>query len=293
MTQPTAHLKGLLITALGVVILSPDALLIRLLDLDVWTLVFWRGLGIACIVGALACYRQKAAPSKVVRNLGRRGLLLSMSMALGIPLFVAGVSHTDAANVLVIIAASPLFAGLFSWLLMRERPTAATLLAIFAGITGVVVTASGSIGGPDFFGNLAAVGCAMLLGMNFTLLRQMRQRDMTGAYALGGAWMVLIGIILAPGLTVEVEKLPYLIILCGFVQPVSFTLIMIGPRYLPAAEASLIMLLETALGPLWVWFFLAEIPSVQAFIGGAIILSTIAAHSLIRLRQQTPNRSAP
>lgn len=291
MAQPSDHLKGLLLTCTGVLILSPDALLIRLLDLDVWTLVFWRGFGIATIVGAIACYRLRSTPLKVIASLGPSGFVLAVFMALGTLLFVTGISHTNAANVLVIIAGSPLFAALFGWLIMRERVSGVTILAILMGIAGVAITASGSIGQPDFLGNLAAVGCALVLGINFALLRRARLKDMTAAFAIGGAILAVTALAFAPTLEVATAKIPHLLILCGFVQPISFALIMLGPRFVPAAEASLVMLLETALGPVWVWLFLAESPTTRALLGGVIVFAAIAAHSLIKLRR-TADHSA-
>ena len=73
------------------------------------------------------------------------------------------------------------------------------------------------------------------------------------------------------------------------VSPVSFLLISQGPRYLPAAEVGLLMLLELVFGTLWVWLALSEAPTVNAFIGGGLLLATMVAHSLWALtRRPTP-----
>lgn len=284
MAQDSDHLKGLLLTGAGVLVLSPDALLIRLLELDVWTLLFWRGLGIALVVGVIPLLRRRIGPQRAWRGLGLSGLGVAFFFPLGITLFVMGISTTAPANVLVIIASAPLFAALFGWIVTREGVDRSTLLAIVAAMAGVAITVSGSARTADLLGNLAAIGCAISIALNFTILRRTRHLDMTAAFALGGVCLVLVAAIAAPTVTVAAPKLPYLIALCAVVQPVSFMLIMRGPRYLPAAEVSLIMLLETAFGPVWVWLVLADRPSPQAFLGGVIILATITLHSLIRLR---------
>ena len=56
------HLKGLLIAFFGIVILTPDAVLVRLADSDSWTVLFWRGIFFAAgiIVILLITYRSKA-----------------------------------------------------------------------------------------------------------------------------------------------------------------------------------------------------------------------------------------
>ncbi|MDX1425147.1 MAG: EamA/RhaT family transporter, partial [Kiloniellales bacterium] len=68
------------------------------------------------------------------------------------------------------------------------------------------------------------------------------------------------------------------------VMPAATILIATGPRYLPAPEVSLILLLETVLGPLWVWLALGEVPSQRTFLGGAIVVAALAAHALAARR---------
>ncbi len=288
MTQHTDHLKGLLIGASGVLILSPDALLIRLLAIDSATLMFWRGVGLFVVIGAIVVARHGRRSTGIVTSMGWPGAILACSYAATCGLFVIGINNTGTANVLVILASSPLFAALFGWFLIRERIERMTLVAILIGMAGVVIAASDRVGPTNLTGNVAAIGCAILLGLNFSLLRLSRGRDMTPAFALGGAILAAVSLSFAAPTSVPLDKLVYLIILCGFVQPISFVLIMQAPRYLPAAEANLLMLLESVLGPLWVWIMLSENPTSAAVSGGGIILMTIAAHSLVRLRRSKP-----
>jgi drug/metabolite transporter (DMT)-like permease len=58
-------------------------------------------------------------------------------------------------------------------------------------------------------------------------------------------------------------------------------------RYIPAAEASLMVLLETVLGPIWVWLVIGEVPTVVAAIGGIVIIGAIAGNSIVALRSET------
>ncbi|NJN06071.1 MAG: EamA family transporter, partial [Rhodobacteraceae bacterium] len=83
---------------------------------------------------------------------------------------------------------------------------------------------------------------------------------------------------------VTARDLALLLVLGLVIMPVSFGLITAGPRYLPAAEVGLLMLLETVLGPLWVWLVIGETPASGTFLGGAIVLTTLVVHSLVGLR---------
>ena len=64
---------------------------------------------------------------------------------------------------------------------------------------------------------------------------------------------------------------------------VGFLLFMAGARLIPVAESSLIGMLETVLGPLWVWLALNERPGAASLMGGALILAALLANTLIDL----------
>ena len=91
-------------------------------------------------------------------------------------------------------------------------------------------------------------------------------------------------------MSVSAAALPYLLLLGVGVLPISFTLITLGPRYLPAHEVALFMLMETILGPYWVWLALGENPGLPAILGGAVVILTLATHTIVELRR---NRQKP
>jgi drug/metabolite transporter (DMT)-like permease len=110
---------------------------------------------------------------------------------------------------------------------------------------------------------------------------------MIPAMALSGLIVALVAAPIAPAAVVlDDAQLAFMLAMGLFVVPVSFALITLGPRYLPAAEVSLLMLLETVLGPLWVWLAIGEAPGNMAFLGGSIVVATLAAHSAFALRSE-------
>ena len=66
---------------------------------------------------------------------------------------------------------------------------------------------------------------------------------------------------------------------------IPFVLVTIAPRYIPAEEVNLFFLLETILGPIWVWLVIKEEPSLETIIGGSIIIITIAIHSYLKIKK--------
>jgi drug/metabolite transporter (DMT)-like permease len=285
----SSHIKGLLITFTAVVILSPDALLVRLIHCDVWTLLFWRCLltGSMQALFLAVIYRRQFLQS--FRNIGRIGLFSAGIVTTGSFFFVNALRHTAAANALIILAATPLFSSLLSWLFLRDKIARRTWLAITICLIticfgGILLIFSGSLRSGLLFGDLLALGATLMWASNLVVLRKGKAVNMVPANLLGNLMVVPITLLAgAQPLSVSPTDMTYLIVLGGIVLPVSFTLITVGPRYLPAPEVSLILLTETILGPIWVWLALNEVPQATTLVAGVLIISTLALHTFMSL----------
>jgi drug/metabolite transporter (DMT)-like permease len=100
-----------------------------------------------------------------------------------------------------------------------------------------------------------------------------------------GALLTAVGAVpFAYPLSISGSDLAIAALLGLVVLPVSLELIWRGPRYIPAPEVSLILLLEAILGPAWIWLVLGEGPTVQAVLVGALILGTLAIHFMLARR---------
>ena len=73
-------------------------------------------------------------------------------------------------------------------------------------------------------------------------------------------------------------------LMCVMCVAIPFVLVTIAPRFIPAAEVNLFFLLETIIGSIWVWLIIKEQPSIETIQGGAIIITAIAIHSFIKLK---------
>jgi len=285
----STHAKGIVITAAGVLAITPDTLLIRLISADPWTLLACRSLlmGLAMTLG-LAVYHRRGTLA-CFRSIGRRGILLSLLLALAGLLFVMAVAHTSVANTLIIMCAAPLFAAIMSHLFLKEPVAPRTWIAVILALFGVAIIVWGSLGGGPggvhLLGDLLALGASAALAGSFTMIRGSRAINMIPAAALSGLFAGLAALPLASPLSLAPSDVGYLLLMGLVMLPVSFALTTLGPRYLPAPEVSLLMLLETFLGPLWVWLVLREEPSPQALIGGTVIVTVLVVHSAVALRR--------
>jgi drug/metabolite transporter (DMT)-like permease len=283
------HLKGLLITVLGVFILSPDALLVRLADSNTWTILFWRGLLFAFGITLIIFLTYRSTTIRQFIKTGKQGLLLGFLFGLSTIFFVTSVQHTSIANTLVIISTSPVFAALLSWALLKEKSNLRTWITMFIIIGATTIIMFDSFKNGGFWGDISALATSMLLAINFTITRQAKRINMVPAMALGGLTTAAISgafiAFTATPLLLDSPAIPYLLMM-GVVTTLAFTLITLGPRYMPAAEVGMIMPLETVFGAYLAWIFLSEAPSTHVIVGGGIIMLTLIIHAWFTLREK-------
>lgn len=280
------YTKGFLITLAGVLVITPDTLLIRLIDADSWTLLFWRGalsaVGIA--VGVFATQGVRAFGA--FRTIGLPGLSIAVIFSLGTTCFVISVNTTLVANTLFITATSPVFAALISRFVLKEAVSRRTWMTILATMAGIAIIASGSLGAGqgNVWGDLAAVGAAVSTAATFSIARAKKSASMVPAMSVAGVCVALIALCFTTTVAVPAQDVAWMAILGLVVAAGGFALLATGPRYLPAPDVSLLLLLEAILGPLLVWALLGEFPGERTLIGGAVVLVAMVASNLIALR---------
>lgn len=286
------HLKGLLITVLGVFILSPDALLIRLADSDTWTILFWRGLLFALGIMVIIFLTYRSTTIRQFANIGKRGILLGFLFGWSTVFFVMAIQYTSIANALVIISISPVFSALLSWAFLKEKTNLRTWITMFIIIAATATIMFDSFKHGGFWGDMSALATAVLLAINFTITRQAKKINMVPAMAIAGLTTSAIAAIMialtASPLLLEAPAIPYLLWM-GLVVTLAFSLITLGPRYMPAAEVGMIMPLETVFGAYLAWIFLSEAPSMYVIVGGGVIMFTLMVHAWFTVKTSVKN----
>ena len=273
-----SHLKGLLIAFFGIVILTPDAVLVRLADSDSWTVLFWRGIFFATgiIVILFITYRSKAVNELI--NIGKGGVLIGLLTALGGTSFILAIHYTSIAKTLVIISISPIVVAIVSLIMLKEKPALYTWLSMIIVFIGIYIVMAGDKSGMNLMGNLFALTSVIVGGFSFTLLRKYKNVNMVPAMAVNGIAIAFIGFVFADSLVLSSQSMLY-ILASGFVLAVSFSLITIAPQYIPAPEVAMFFPLGTVLGTLMAWIIIKEEPSGNALIGGSIVIITLFCHA--------------
>ncbi|MEH6814466.1 MAG: DMT family transporter [Motiliproteus sp.] len=282
MTVKTEYMKGFLLTAFGVLVLSFDALLIRLIEADSFSLLFWRGLLLSLVVTLWCRYRSPEQPLFCIDGTYIRSSVLFVISTIT---FVCAINLTSVANVLVIISAQPLLAAVMARLFLGEKSSPVTWLAIIISMLGIAWVMIGSWESPNLTGDLIALLCGLTLSAKFVNDRAASRRNMTPALISAGLMIAAISAVYGQPLGLQGSDWGWMLLLCLLIIPLAFILITLGPMRIPAAEVGMLMLLETAAGPLWVWLLLNETPSREALEGGSVVIGTLLIHGLIQWRR--------
>ncbi|MEN3791246.1 DMT family transporter [Fulvimarina sp. MAC3] len=285
---------GLMIVAVGGLALSFDIPLIHLSESTYWSVLLVRGLLISGAAIAYWAFRRFALKQQTKLIDGWKGLLVTGLYAVGVTSFLIAVFNTTAANTVFILAFNPVFAALFGWLIVGEKPSRVTLTVIPVTILGVGLIMGSGFQSDSWIGDLAALNAAFFIAMGIVVSRYSR-KDMRYASALGSVVPALIAIpfVMSEGFQSEA---PLLLVLNGaVVVPFALVCLAAGPMFIAAPLAALGYLLETVFAPIWVWMIFGEKPTSLALFGGALILSALAVQAADELRrdgQRTRARKA-
>jgi drug/metabolite transporter (DMT)-like permease len=280
----STHAKGLLITACGVVVISPDGLLTRLIQTDYWTLIFWRALFLSFGMWLLINFIHPNRVWRQYKSLKGPGVFMALCYSLGTISFIFAITHTSVANTLIILSTTPLFASIIGRFVLHEKIELRTLVAIALSIIGISVISSAETQNSSLPGDIVAVLASFFLAAGFSFVRRYPKISSFSAISCSGLLTALLVLPLAAPLTISQPDMGYLMIMGLYMLPIGTALMFIGPRYIPAPEVGLLLLLESVLGPVWVWMALGEEPGNRTLVGGAIVLSTLAINAIWALK---------
>ncbi len=283
---------GLGLALLGTLVLTPDALLMRLSGMDGFQMSAWRGFlmgGTMLLIWALTS-RDRGGDLAALAD--GSGVTIVVCQIVNSILFCLGIAIAPVAVVLFGVAAVPVFAALLAWLIMGEPTRVATWVAIIAVLTGIGVAVSGKEEGEvalnvtALYGAVFGLGVALVLALNFVVIRARPRLPILLAIGIGALIAGVIGMVIT-GPVQMMDGTIWAIFLTGtVVLPVSFFSLSLASRYTHAANVSLIMLLETVLAPIWVWLLIDETPTVRMLLGGLIVVLSLGTYLIwVRIRR--------
>jgi drug/metabolite transporter (DMT)-like permease len=280
------RLRGSLMVAAAAICWSIGGLLQRVISADAWTTIFWRSVFAALFLFAYIFWRERGRTLALFKEAGWAALAVGVCFAVASTMYVLSLSLTQVANTLIILSTSPFMAALLGWIVLGEAVRARTWVAMASAFAGIAVMVVSKAASGNILGDLLAFGPPLVVAIATVLIRRGRKVRMLPAAVFAAVVAMLFTLPFARPMAI----LPFdydlpLLVLYGVGQlAVGMILFLNGARWIPAAEASLLALLEVILAPFWVWLVLHEVPEEAALWGGGIVLAALVLHALLDAR---------
>jgi DME family drug/metabolite transporter len=263
---------GVLFVAAGAACWSLGGALVRLTeDIDVWQIIFYRSVIVLVCMCAWLGLRFRTTLFWRMQEAGLCAVIAGIAVGTAGLTFVASLFYTTVAEAIFMVGIAPFLSAILGLWILRERIPPITWIAMVVALTGMAIIFYGNRGGGAITGTLLAIYSAFCFSCYAVLLRWGQKTDMSvaliwnlGATVLMGAIQLTLGLVL-------------------------FT---IGSRSVPAAQLSLIALVEPVLSPLWAWLVSSELPPIWTFIGGAVIVGAIVIQAIFATRDRRHARRA-
>ena len=277
--------KGSLLAFIAVMFITPDSLFIRLASVDTWSLVFYRGIipVFTVLVGMLLIY--KANFFKMLFTSGHQGIIYIITFAITNIAFVVSIQNTNVANTLVMIAMAPMLSAILGAIFLKEMPDSKTWTAIAVTFFAAIYIFYDSLQLGNIFGDLLGLVCALGLAIGAVTIRSAKTKNLVPAAVVGKLLVAVFAIFFIETYSLVGKDLLIVPLMCVMCVAIPFVLVTIAPRFIPAKEVNLFFLLETIVGPIWVWMVIKEQPSLETIQGGIVIILTIAIHSFLKLKK--------
>ena len=285
MKNLTDQQKGSLLAFIAVMFITPDTLFIRLANVDTWSLVFYRGIipFFTVLIGMLIIYKYNFF--KMLFTSGHHGLIYIVTFSITNIAFVVSIQNTNVANTLVMIAMAPMLSAILGALFLKEMPDNKTWIAIGITFVAAVYIFYDSLQLGSIFGDLLGLLCALGLAVGAVTIRSAKNKNLVPAAVVGKLIVAIFAMFFIETYALIDMDLLIVPLMCVMCVAIPFVLVTIAPRFIPAEEVNLFFLLETIIGPIWVWMVIKEQPSLETIQGGAIIILTIATHSFLKLKK--------
>ena len=279
------------IILLGGFFMSFVGLLMKMIiDASGFQILFFRSMSLSLVVIIFACIITKSNPKTFMKRLDKFDLLMGIFLSLAFATYVFSMLYTSVASTLFILGITPFLAAIIAWYYLKEKPKLIVWITMIVATTGVFLMVSDGMVFGKTFGNILAFFSALLFAMTLVVARYSKKENVLGGTFLGGAFACLIGLIasllLNHGLLISSYDMSLSLFMGAFTIGLGITLVTTGTPFVPAAEVSLLVLIESVLGPIWVWIFLSEAMTTFELVGGILIF---AALIILARKNDNPN----
>lgn len=281
---------GVALALTAAVLWSLQGLLFRQIDTaGVWAVLFWRSAGMVPVLAGFVLWRQGRLGA-ALRAVGWPGVVGGLGLVAAFGGAIYALQATTVAMAVFLYSAAPFLAAILGWLVLGEKVRPATWAAIALAACGIVIMVREGLALGALAGNLAALVSALGFAVFSIALRWGRLADMMPAVIWGGLFAMIFALAMTaatPGATLAAppSDIAWAMGMGAGTLAGGMVLYTLASRVMPAAELTLITLVEVLLSPVWVWWLMGETAGAGTLLGGAILMGAVAVNAGAGLRR--------
>ena len=210
--------------------------------------------------------------------------MLAVFLGTGFVAYVFALLYNTVANALFIFSCAPFIAGFLGWILLGERVATRTWFAIGVAMVGLAVMVISELTVSHYLGTMLALWIPISYAASIIAVRRSKRDNMLVALCLAGIVAGGLSAIFVTDYALTSRDLIISLYLGVFQVGVGFTLVVLGSRYVPAAQVGLLALVEPILAPVWAWMGVGEVPGTATIVGGTIIFLAIFSDGILNIK---------
>ena len=277
--------RGILQLVASGFFLSTSGIALRIIEqADGWQILFYRSLALSVTIFLILVFQKGSRVFDEFRGLEWNDCLLAVFLGTGFVAYVFALLYNTVANALFIFSCAPFVAGFLGWILLGERVATRTWFAIGAAMAGLTVMVGSELAVSRYLGTLIALWIPIAYAASIIAVRSSKRENMLAALCLAGLVSGGLSAIFVTDYALTLQDLIISLYLGVFQAGVGFTLVVLGTRYIPAAQVGLLAMVEPVLAPIWVWMGVGEVPGLATIVGGAIIFLAITIDGILNIK---------
>lgn len=280
----SSYLFGLILVTVATISWSTAGLFTRIIALDSWTLLLWRGLFGGIAIAAFAILTERDGLLQQIKSLGKAGWMFVIISGVGMVFFITALKTTTVAHVSILYSVVPLLTAAIAWVAIGERPSRGAIVASVFSLLGVCIMVGLTTEG-TWFGDLLAFGMTLCLAAMMIISRAVPDLPVLAAACLSAFVSAAIALPFSSPLSTQVDQWGWLIAFGVVNSALGLALFVVGSKRLPAIETALITAFDAPLAPLWVWLIFNEMPDVATLTGGSIVFIAVGYYLICSARR--------
>ena len=277
--------RGILQLVASGFFLSTSGIALRIIEqADGWQILFYRSLALSVTILLILVFQKRSRFFDEFRGLGWNDFLLAVFLGTGFVAYVFALLYNTVANALFIFSCAPFIAGFLGWILLGERVATRTWFAIGVAMVGLAVMVVSELTVSHYLGKLLALWIPISYAASIIAVRRSKRDNMLVALCLAGIVAGGLSAIFVTDYVLTSRDLIISLYLGVFQVGVGFTLVVLGSRYVPAAQVGLLALVEPILAPVWAWMGVGEVPGTATIVGGTIIFLAIFSDGILNIK---------